>query len=117
MTLIRAFLAVAGSTVICTAVGIGLGAGLGYFAPGYYRAVLLSGRSPGFDPVQIGIGFGLNAGVIAGIVIGLIIVAIVTYFELRTAEKRSSLPAAQEEMGVSSHRESDAIRSPGRWER
>ena len=94
MTLVRAFVAVGGCVAVCTAVGVALG----HVAPDFYRATLVAGRLRDFDPVQVGIGFGLNAGVFSGIVIGLVVVAIVTYFELRTAER-------------------EAIRVPGRSER
>jgi hypothetical protein len=109
MTLVRAFVAVGACTLVCAAVGVGLGVALGHVAPGFYRATLVAGRYPDFDPVQVGIGFGLNAGVFSGIVIGLVVVAIVTYFELRTAERARLLPESAAPAG----QHTEAIRKAG----
>ncbi len=103
MTLSRAFVAVAGCVVVCTAGGIGLGVALGFFAPDFYRATLPRNPSANFNPIQIGLGFGLNAGVFSGIVIGLLIVAIVAYFEMRTAEaNRPRQPDTPQELETTS---------------
>jgi hypothetical protein len=116
MTLVRAFVAVAGCTVACTVIGVGLGMAVGHFAPGFYRATLPTDRLPDFDPVQVGVGFGINAGVFAGIVIGLVVVAIVTYFEFRNAGRTGALPEVQREAAPAS-RGTDAIRASYRPER
>jgi hypothetical protein len=92
MTLGRAISATALCTALATPLGALLGRALGYFAPGYYRSLFYRGHEPSFDPVDVGTGFGLNAGVFTGVVVGLVIVAIVTYYEVRTAT-RSQLGA------------------------
>jgi hypothetical protein len=112
MTLVRAFIAVGVCTVVCTTAGVGLGVALGHIAPDFYRATLIAGRFADFDPVQVGIGFGLNAGVFSGIVIGLVVVAIVTYFELRTAERARSLPEPPREPAAPAGQHTEAIRKP-----
>jgi hypothetical protein len=90
MTIAKAML----TTAICTGVaaftGALLGRSLGYFAPGYYRAVLYRGQEATFDPADIGTGLGLNAGVFTGVVVGLLIVAIVTWHDIRTGKTRQS---------------------------
>ncbi len=113
MTLFRAFAAVAGSVVICTAAGMGLGVALGNLAPDFYRATLPRSPIPNPDPVQIGLGFGLNAGAFSGIAIGLLVVAIVTYYELRSAElKRPLLPDSAQGSATSPERHPAAFRDP-----
>lgn len=63
------------AVIVACAVGFGAGGGiiglaLGVTMPGYYRGVFLSGRDPGFRPVQVGVGLGTWQGAICGVVVG-----------------------------------------------
>jgi hypothetical protein len=83
MTLTRALVSIAISTVVCTAGGVAAGAALGHWCPNYYQTVLRPRPGLVIDPVQVGVGFGLNAGAFTGVLVGIVVVAIVAYFELR----------------------------------
>jgi hypothetical protein len=83
MTVIRGFLIVATSAVLCALVGLGAGWGLGVAAPGYYRTVFRLGNQPGFDPVELGIGLGLTQGLVAGLVVGCVVVLSVAWYNSR----------------------------------
>lgn len=77
--------------VACT-VGFGVGGGiigleLGVTMPAYYRGVFLSGRDPGFRPVQVGVGLGTGQGAICGVVVGSALV-----IALALAGRRSQDP-------------------------
>ena len=75
MPLVWSVLAVLGSAILFGLLGMGIGAALGLFFPGYYRSVFSSGGDPGFDPVAVGIGQGLTQGIVLGGVVGLVLVA------------------------------------------
>jgi hypothetical protein len=117
MTLFRAFRAVTCCTIACTLVGVGLGAAMGYFAPDYYYATLPRDIRFSLDPVHIGIANGVNMGLFSGIVIGLIIVAIVTYYELRSARPVEPPEGdSPRESGISADQPTTAIRANRREE-
>lgn len=63
--------AVFGSAFVGGTIGLGLGAALGTFSPGYYRSVFSIGDSRNFDPLAVGIGHGLTLGVVFGAIVGL----------------------------------------------
>ena len=88
MTLTRACITVAVTSVVGMVAGTGIGAALGYWCPNYYRAVLVQQPGVEFDPVQIGVGFGLNTGLFTGVAVGVLVVAIVAYFELRVRQEQ-----------------------------
>ena len=85
-----------GTVLLCTlligAVGTSIGLGLGKFTPGYYRAIVRSGREPGFEPISVGIGLGLTLGTAGGVVLGIAIVGLLCWRETRVTYK---LPRAQ----------------------
>lgn len=63
------------AVIVACAVGFGavggiIGLALGVTMPDYYRGVFLSGRDPGFRPVQVGVGLGTGQGAICGMVVG-----------------------------------------------
>ncbi|MEL7499942.1 MAG: hypothetical protein AAFN77_20230 [Planctomycetota bacterium] len=70
--------------------GAGLGAGLGYFNPGYYRAVFSGGDDPLFDPVAVGIGQGLGQGVLLGAAIGVALVGLFYWYRTRVTSHPES---------------------------
>ena len=74
MTVARGFAIIVASGASFAAGGGGLGYALARVAPSYYRGVFSSGESPGFDPVQVGIGLGVSQGLIAGLVVGSVVV-------------------------------------------
>lgn len=82
MTFPRAVLLVAGTAAACTAIGAGIGAGMGYFNPDYYRAVLP--KSTDLDHVSVGLGLGLTQG----LAVGLVIVGVLTWQHVRLATRR-----------------------------
>ena len=65
--------------------GLGIGAALGSFVPGYYRSVFSNGADTSFDPVAVGIGQGLTQGVVGGGTIGLALVAMFYWYRLRSS--------------------------------
>jgi hypothetical protein len=73
-TLIASIAAVFGSAFLGGLLGLGIGAALGSFVPGYYRSVFGGGDNPHFDPVAVGIGQGLTQGVVFGGVVGVVLV-------------------------------------------
>jgi hypothetical protein len=83
MTVLRGFLIVGVSTLVCGLIGTGVGYLLGVHAPGYYRTVFRSGLTPQFDPVEMGIGLGLTQGLVAGLVVGCVIVLAVAWYNSR----------------------------------
>jgi hypothetical protein len=83
MSPLRALAVVLLSTLLFTAVGLGIGYSLGRYAPNYYRTVLLRGDSPDFDPVDVGIGLGLSQGSMFGGIIGVVLVVLHAWYDLR----------------------------------
>jgi hypothetical protein len=77
VTVSRGFAIIIVSGVAFAAGGGGLGYALGRLAPSYYRGVFAGGESPGFDPVQVGIGLGVSQGLIAGLGVGSVVVVAV----------------------------------------
>ena len=76
-----------GVALVGGVVGMGIGAALGTFVPGYYRSVFVGGYDPHFDPVAVGIGQGLTQGVMFGGLVGLALVAL---FYWHRSRRRSS---------------------------
>ena len=87
MTVARGFAIILASGTLFAAGGCGLGYALAHIAPSYYRGVFSGGESPGFDPVQVGIGLGISQGLIAGLVVGSIVVLAVALSGLRRPPK------------------------------
>ena len=85
MTLTKGLSTVALTALACGAAGLGLGWGIGRFAPDSYRTVFA--HAPPFDPVQVGVALGLAQGVLAGLAVGAIVVGLVTWYEIRTADR------------------------------
>jgi len=56
MTVARGFAIIVASGIGFALGGGGIGNALAVFAPMWYRAVFQGGDSPGFDPVQFGVG-------------------------------------------------------------
>ena len=77
MTVARGFAIIIFSGIAFAAGGGGLGYALGRLAPSYYRSVFHGGESPGFDPLQVGIGLGVSQGLVAGLVVGAVVVVAV----------------------------------------
>ncbi len=90
MTLTRAFASVAGSAVVCSAIGAGIGWSIGTHAPDLYRRWFDAGDAADFDPVQVGLGLGLVQGLVAGLVVGVVIVALVTWYDVTIARADDS---------------------------
>jgi hypothetical protein len=67
---LRAFATVLLCGVGFAVVGTAVGCALGIFLPGYYRGMLIGGRHPDFDPVDVGIGLGCSQGLILGVLVG-----------------------------------------------
>lgn len=74
------------------AVGTLIGAGLGSFCPGYYRAVFRDGDSPDFNPLQVGVGLGITQGVACGVATGIVILGILAWKEVRRSEAKAGKP-------------------------
>jgi len=87
--LLWSVVAVFGSAVIGGLIGLGIGAALGSFVPGYYRSVFFGGSDPTFDPVAVGIGQGLTQGVVFGALIGLALVAMFYWYRSRSPRKNA----------------------------
>ncbi|QDV27578.1 hypothetical protein Q31a_59700 [Aureliella helgolandensis] len=81
--------AVFGAAGVGGVLGLLVGAGLGTFAPGYYRSVFAGGTSPTFDPVAVGIGQGLTQGIVFGGLIGLALVAMFYWYRSHSKSPRS----------------------------
>lgn len=84
-TLLWSAVTVFGSAVTGGLIGLGVGAALGAFVPGYYRSVFSNGGEPHFDPVAVGIGQGVTQGVTFGGFIGLVLVGMYYWYRSRTA--------------------------------
>lgn len=89
MSIFRASTTIAGSAVICSAVGAALGFCIGEFMPGAYRGMFPNGADPRFNPVEVGIGLGCAQGLLAGLLIGVTIMLAVTWYEVRMADIQS----------------------------
>ncbi len=89
MTILRASATIAGSAIVCSAVGTTVGYCLGAYVPGSYRSMFPHGIDPRFNSVEVGIGLGCVQGLVAGVVIGLVIVLAVTWYEIRMVEIHS----------------------------
>lgn len=75
MSILRAFVTVLVSGVVGAALGTLIGYTLAVVTPGYYATVFPgAARTPGFNPVEVGIGLGLSQGLIVGLVIGCVVV-------------------------------------------
>ncbi|WP_339909074.1 hypothetical protein [Symmachiella dynata] len=77
---------------ICAVLGMGIGAALGQWAPGYYRTMFSIDSSSDFAPLQTGIGLGLTQGLFAGLLLGVLVVAFMLWndnslIETHTDEK------------------------------
>lgn len=92
MTLKQAILAVFICTVAFSLIGLSIGAGIGTFAPDYYRNIFTRGHDPSFDPLSVGIGLGITQGTSGGVVIGLIIVALLCIRDIYVAPRNLSEP-------------------------
>lgn len=92
MTLKQAILAVFICTVAFSLVGLSIGAGIGTFAPEYYRNIFTRGHDPSFDPLSVGIGLGITQGTSGGVVIGLIIVSLLCIRDIYVDPRNSSEP-------------------------
>ena len=87
--LLWSLVTVFGSASLGGLIGLGIGAALGAFNPGYYRSVFSRGGDPNFDPIAVGIGQGLTQGVVFGGIIGLILVAMFYRHRAQSAGKNS----------------------------
>ena len=65
-------------------IGMGIGAALGAFVPGYYRSVFSNGSQRTFDPVAVGVGQGLTQGIVFGSIIGLVLVGLFYWYRSRS---------------------------------
>lgn len=74
MSIAKGFVVVLISGACFSAAGGLLGLVLGAGAPDYYRGVFERGDSPGFRPVQVGLGLGITQGLACGLLIGSAIV-------------------------------------------
>jgi hypothetical protein len=83
VTVARGFAIILSSGAAFAVGGGGIGYGLARVAPSYYRGVFQGGESPGFDPVQVGIGLGISQGLIAGLVVGSVVVLAAALSDLR----------------------------------
>jgi hypothetical protein len=86
MNVIKALATVVGTAVGFGVAGTGIGAFLGRFTPGFFRAVLPFRDPEGVDPLEMGIGLGLVNGLIWGMVIGVLIVAILCWRDVRISQ-------------------------------
>ena len=93
MSLLWSAATVFGSAFLGGLIGLGIGAALGTFVPGYYRSVFSNGGDPNFDPIAVGIGQGLTQGVVLGGIIGLLLVAMFYWYGSRSARVDSDQPA------------------------
>ena len=75
--------AVFGCSFLGALIGLGIGAALGSFFPGYYRSLFLGGSDPNFDAFAVGIGQGLTQGLAFGAVVGLLLVAMFYWYRSR----------------------------------
>jgi hypothetical protein len=83
----RGFAIIVASGISFAAGGLAVGYAIARFAPSYYRSVFRGGKSPDFDPVQVGLGLGLTQGLIAGLIVGAVVVLAASIFGLRRSEK------------------------------
>jgi len=84
--LIASIAAVFGSAFLGGLIGLGIGAALGTFVPGYYRSVFHGGDNPQFDSVAVGIGQGLTQGVVFGGVVGVVLVWMYYRYQSRSRQ-------------------------------
>ncbi len=66
MTVIRGFIIIGVSALVCTMAGIGIGCALATFAPNFYRNSFPNGRAPDFDPMEMGLARASHKGSSAG---------------------------------------------------
>ena len=85
IVLLWSVLTVFGTSILGGLIGMGIGAALGSFVPGYYRSVFARGTHPGFDPVAVGVGQGLTQGIAFGGIVGLVLVGLFYWYRLRSA--------------------------------
>jgi hypothetical protein len=83
MTIIKGFLIIFVSGLLCAAAGGALGYVLALLTPGYYRGVFHDGHNPAFDPVAVGLGLGISQGLIAGLLVGAVVVMSVAWYRSR----------------------------------
>ena len=81
MALKKAFGIVMLTAFTCALLGMGIGAALGQWAPGYYRTMFSIDSSTDFAPLQTGIGLGLTQGLFAGLLLGILVVAFMLWNE------------------------------------
>jgi len=71
------------TAVIGGLLGALVGLVMGLVAPGYYRAVIIGGSQPGFDPVGCGVGLGLTQGLGWGTAIGAFLFLTICWYRSR----------------------------------
>ncbi|MEO2032148.1 MAG: hypothetical protein ABGZ35_08685 [Planctomycetaceae bacterium] len=89
LPLLWSVMTVFGSALPGGLTGLGIGAAIGSFVPGYYRSVFTRGGDPNFDPVAVGIGQGLTQGVVFGGITGLSLVALFYWYRSRVARQNA----------------------------
>src|SRR5262245_4218468 len=109
MTVLRGFVIVAISTVLCAIVGAAVGWTMGTVAPSYYRTTFRI--SPGFDPVEFGFALGLTQGMVAGLVVSCVIVLGVAWYNSRRQFVIMGAPPDEPTRPSHSLGESDAFRA------
>ena len=90
MTLIKAFVTIAASALVCGLAGCLVGYLIGSLAPDAYRIFLYRPHGPELSPVQFGVGQGLVQGLMIGAFIGVIVVGILVWREVRIAQTNSN---------------------------
>ncbi len=88
MTILRGFLVIGLSALVCGAVGAGIGSALGVLAPDYYRGVFPQGNPADFHPVQLGLALGLTQGLVCGLLVGCVVVLAVAWYNSRRESLR-----------------------------
>src|SRR5436309_1562757 len=86
MSIAKGFLIIILSGVVFALGGAIIGRTIGFYMPGYYRAVEPRGNEPWFDPVTVGLGHGLTQGLTCGLVIGALVVLAVAWYNSRRSE-------------------------------
>lgn len=86
MNILKAIVTVAGTAIGFAAFGGAVGAGLGKYAPAYYRQTFYVRDSANFEPIELGLGLGITQGLIWGICVGVLIVVILVWKEIRIAK-------------------------------
>ena len=87
MNLFKALATVVGTSIGFGIVGMGIGAFLGSFTPGFFRHLFPLRDLENFQPIELGVGLGLVNGLTWGLVIGVLIVAIISWKETRMSRK------------------------------